>query len=141
MHRRGQETYRNADYAIHVVGAPPSNWSDLYHALLRMPWWLALSGIVFVYLALNVLFALGYLVVGGIANAHHGSFSDAFYFSVQTMGTIGYGSMYPVGRAANVLVVIESVAGLLVTALATGLVFARFSQTRARVAFSSRVAI
>jgi hypothetical protein len=87
------------------------------------------------------LFAIAYLIAGGVANAAPGSFADAFFFSVQTMGTIGYGSMYPASRAANVVVVAESVAGLLVTALATGLVFARFSQLRPRVAFSSRIAI
>jgi inward rectifier potassium channel len=57
------------------------------------------------------------------------------------MGTIGYGSMYPASRGANVLVVAESLSSLVVVALATGLVFARFSRTRARVVFSSRVAV
>lgn len=128
-------------YRIHVVGAPRAGMRDLYHALLRVPWWAALSLIVGAYLALNAIFAGLYLLAGGITNAEQGSFLDAFFFSVQTMGTIGYGSMYPVSRMANVLVVAESVVGLVVTALATGLVFVRFSQTRARVAFSHHAAI
>jgi hypothetical protein len=57
------------------------------------------------------------------------------------MGTIGYGAMYPAGEAANVLVVIESITGLLVTALATGLVVAKFGRTTARVAFIDRAPI
>jgi len=77
----------------------------------------------------------------GIANAAPGSFADAFFFSVQTMGTIGYGSMYPATRLPDAVVVAESDTGLVVTALATGLIFVRFSQTRVRVIFSSNVAI
>ena len=135
------ETYAGEGYEIRVVGGARHGLRDLYHGLLRVPWWAALATIVGAYLALNVLFAALYLEAGGIANAAPGSFADAFFFSVQTMGTIGYGSMYPASRAANVLVVAESVTGLVATALATGLVFARFSQTRARVLFSARAAI
>lgn len=142
MHRTPRpETYAGEGYEIRVVGGARQPLRDLYHGLLRVPWWAALSTIVGAYLALNVLFALLFLAMGGIANAAPGSFADAFFFSVQTMGTIGYGTMYPATRAANVVVVAESVTGLLATALATGLVFARFSQTRARVLFSTRAVI
>lgn len=136
-----REVYRNQGYEVRVVGVPPPRLRDVYHALLRVPGWAALCAIVAGYLVLNVAFAAAYLVVGGVANAAPGSFADAFFFSVQTMGTIGYGAMYPTTRAANALVVAESVAGLVATAVATGLVFARFSQTRARVLFSARLAV
>jgi inward rectifier potassium channel len=106
-----------------------------------MPWWAAFLIIVGGYLALNALFALLYMEVGGVTNVAPGSFLDDFFFSVQTMGTIGYGWMYPTTRAANALVVAESVTGLVITALATGLVFVRFSQPRGRVLFSRRVTI
>src|SRR4051812_40155195 len=92
-------------YSIRVIGAPPARFTDAYHALLRVPVWATLLIIVLGYLVLNVLFAAAYVDVGGIANAHPGSFVDAFFFSVQTMGTIGYGAMYPTTRAANSLVV------------------------------------
>lgn len=124
-----------------VIGAPPGTFRDLYHAFLRTPWWGALLGIVCAYLALNVCFAGGYVLIGGIANSRHGSLVDAFYFSVQTMGTIGYGAMYPVSPGANMLVVLESVTGLLVTALATGLVFAKFSLTTSRIVFTHEAVI
>jgi inward rectifier potassium channel len=91
--------------------------------------------------ALNAVFAGLYVWTGGVSGVEPGSFLDAFFFSVQTMGTIGYGAMVPVSRVAHALVVAESVTGLGITALATGLVFARFSQARARVVFSSRAAI
>jgi inward rectifier potassium channel len=136
-----RETFRTESYSIHIVGAPTPGLRDVYHALLRVPWWATLLVIVGGYLSLNVLFALLYLVVGGVAHARPGSVVDAFFFSIHTMGTIGYGAMYPESMAANVLVVAESVTGLVVLALATGLVFVRFSQTRARLIFSAKVAI
>src|SRR5204863_9261444 len=97
--------------------------------------------IVVLYFALNAAFAALYMAVGGIANARPGSFADAFFFSIQTMGTIGYGGMMPASRAANLVVSVESVVGLLVTALATGLVFSKFSRSAARIRFSRRVVI
>jgi inward rectifier potassium channel len=135
------ETVRTGAYSIHIIGAPVPGLRDLYHALLRVPWWAAFAVIVGGYLLLNLIFAGLYLWLGGIANARPGSFLDAFFFSVETMGTIGYGTMYPASTGANVLMVAESVTGLVVTALATGLVFVRFSQTRPRLVFSSRIAI
>jgi inward rectifier potassium channel len=135
------ETFRTSAYSIHVIGAPAPGLRDLYHALLRVPWWATLAIIVGGYSLLNGLFAALYLITGGIANARAGSVLDAFFFSVQTMGTIGYGTMYPASKAANLLVVAESVTSLVITALATGLVFVRFSQTRARLVFSANVAV
>ncbi len=135
------EVLRSEGYEIRVIGGPAAGLRDLYHSLLRVPWWATLVTIVGGYLLLNTLFAVLFVAVGGVANAKPGSFLDAFFFSVQTMGTIGYGTMYPATRLANAIVVVESVTGLVATALATGLVFVRFSQTRARVAFCSRVAI
>jgi inward rectifier potassium channel len=136
-----REIHRTQAYDIHILGAPRAGLRDLYHALLRLPWWAALATIVGGYLLLNTLFAAIYIAVGGIANSAAGSYGDAFFFSVQTMGTIGYGTMYPLSRAANLVMVAESVTGLVVTALATGLVFVRFSQTRPRLVFSTQAAI
>ena len=126
---------------VRVIGAKAQPARDFYHAALRAPWWLTILAIVVAFLSINALFALAYLSTGGVANAQHASFPDAFFFSVQTMGTIGYGAMYPTSRMANLLVVAESVTSLIITALATGLVFAKFSRSDARVAFSREVAI
>jgi inward rectifier potassium channel len=135
------EVVRGQGYEVRIEGGRPDGLRDLYHAFLRMHWAAALGTIAAAYLALNAAFALLYLMVGGVANAAPGSFLDAFFFSIETMGTIGYGTMYPVTRLANALMTVESVVGLMVVALVTGLVFARFSQTRARVAFSSRAVL
>jgi inward rectifier potassium channel len=130
-----------ADYEIHVVGDSRKPLRDFYYALLLLPWRATLATIALGFLGANAIFALGYLLTGGIANARPGAFADAFYFSVQTMGTIGYGAMYPETAAANALVVLESIVSLTLTALATGLVFAKFSRPTARVAFSREAVI
>jgi len=65
-----------------------------------------------------------------------GSFSDAFFFSVQTLATIGYGAMYPDSLASHILVSVEAIVGLLSTAMITGLAFAKFSRPRARILFT-----
>jgi inward rectifier potassium channel len=139
--KKRTEIVRTAGPNIRIFGAPPAALRDLYHVLLRVPWWAVFLVIVGSYLALNLVFALFYLWSGGVANVAPGSFADAFFFSVQTMGTIGYGAMHPTSTLANVLVVCESVTGLVLTALMTGLVFVRFSNTRSRLIFSAKAAI
>jgi inward rectifier potassium channel len=124
-----------------VVGAERHPFRDAYHALLRMGWAMTIVSIALAFLVLNAIFAGFYTFVGGIMHARPGNFADAFFFSVQTMGTIGYGAMYPETTGAHLLVVAESVVGLIVTALATGLVFAKFSLTRAIVAFTRNATI
>jgi inward rectifier potassium channel len=130
-----------ADYQIRVIGDRPAPLRDFYHALLRLPWSVTIAVIAGTFLVVNAVFAAGFVETGGVANARPGSFADAFFFSAQTMGTIGYGAMYPQSRAANVLVVVEAIAGLTLTALATGLVFSKFSRSTARVAFTREAVI
>ena len=130
-----------ADYEIRVIGQRRTPLRDFYHSLLELPWSATIAAISGAFLATNALFAEVYLLVGGVEHAARGSFLDAFFFSVQTMGTIGYGAMYPSSTAANVVVVIEAITSLLLTALSTGLVFAKFSRSTARVLFSRRAVI
>jgi inward rectifier potassium channel len=115
---------------------------DLYHWLLVEPWTQFFALVLVAYLGANLVFAFGYLSIGdGIEEARPGNFADAFFFSVQTMATIGYGKMAPRGLAANVLVTLEALVGLLGLALVTGLVFAKFSRPTARVLFSRNALI
>lgn len=119
------------------LGDSHSPWRDFYHLLLTISWPGFIALLSALYFAINTLFALAYLVGGNhIANARPGSFSDAFFFSVQTMASIGYGAMYPATLYGNWLVVIEALVGLLVIAMATGAIFARFSLPTARIIFS-----
>jgi inward rectifier potassium channel len=115
--------------------------SDLYFYLTTVSWPVLLAITAAVFAFINCLFAIGYMMDGGVANARPGWFGDAFFFSVQTMATIGYGTMAPRSIGSNVLVSIEAMSGLVALAVVTGLVFARFSRPTARVRFSRVMAI
>jgi inward rectifier potassium channel len=107
-----------------------------------LPWWAFLLGLAFVYLGLNVLFATLYLRGdGAIANARPGAFSDAFFFSVETLSTIGYGQMSPATLYGNVVMTVEALFGLTLLAVVAGLVFARVSRPTARVIFSKAAVV
>jgi inward rectifier potassium channel len=116
-------------------------YTDVYHSWLRAPWRLALAAVTVLYLAVNCLFAAAYLLVGGVENLGPRSYSDAFFFSVQTIATIGYGHMVPISMAANLLVTLESLVGLIGVAMATGLMFAKFARPTARVLWSDVVVV
>jgi inward rectifier potassium channel len=131
---------RKGQFALNVIrlGISRLHFADLYHWLLTLSWPRFFILIWLSYVLTNSLFALAYLAGGDcIANARPGSFKDAFYFSVQTMATIGYGSMYPRTDYANTIVCIQALFGLWGVAMVTGLAFARFSRPTARVMFSS----
>jgi inward rectifier potassium channel len=112
-------------------------WNDQYHSALSMPWWGFLLLAAAVYLLTNLLFAGLYLLQpDAISHVGPGDFANAFFFSVQTMATIGYGQLIPQTVYANILVTIEALIGMLMIALTTGLLFARFSRPTARILFS-----
>ncbi|MEM9536876.1 MAG: ion channel [Cyanobacteria bacterium P01_A01_bin.3] len=114
---------------------PP--WRDLYHLLMTMPWSGFFAATFLLYVVGNGLFALLYLLdTNGIANAQPHSFWDAFFFSVQTMASLGYGAMHPTSFYTNMVVTVEALAGLLGLATITGMVFARVSRPTARVLFT-----
>ena len=118
-----------------------------YHLLVTLSWPGFFVVVVSGYLLANLLFSLGYLAcgpgaIGGLPPAYFGGvFGRAFFLSVETIGTIGYGNVYPIGVAANVLVMVESLSGLLVLALGTGILFARFSRPTAAIVFSDRAIV
>jgi inward rectifier potassium channel len=136
--KRKQRTFHpeGADYEVRIVGGRPRPLRDFYHALLQLSWWAMVATICGVFVLANAVFAAAYMFVGGIEHAAPGSFLDAFFFSIQTMGTIGYGAMFPGSTAANTIVVVESITSLLLTALSTGLVVAKFSRPTARLVFT-----
>lgn len=124
-----------------VVNARPHPLRDAYHSVLRMRWAWLLALIAAFLLVVNLVFALAYTAIGGVTGAAPGSFRDAFFFSVETMGTIGYGAMYPTATATHAVVTLESIVSIIATALVTGIVFARFSQSTGQLVFSDKAAI
>jgi inward rectifier potassium channel len=133
---------RDGKLQIEGLGAWYSYWQDPYHLLLTIPW-LGFAAIVSgSYLIVNVIFACLYLAGGDCLNgAKPGSFLDAFFFSVHTLGSIGYGVISPKNHYANVIVTLEAITSLLAIAVVTGLAFARFSKPTDRVIFSDVVTI
>jgi inward rectifier potassium channel len=124
------------------LGQPQSPFRDLYHRLLTMRWRSFLGLTAGLYLLANAGFAGLYLLgENPIANARPGSFADAFFFSVQTLATIGYGALYPRTLYANLLVTVESLLGMIAVATIAGIVFARVSRPTARVQFSRNAVV
>ncbi len=130
---------RQEDGRFHIegLGLWHSYWRDPYHLMLTIPWIGFFTLISGAYVGLNALFALLYLAGGDCLNgARLGSFEDAFFFSVQTLASIGYGVISPKTTYANGIVTLEAITSLWAIALVTGLAFARFSKPTARVVFS-----
>ncbi|MBI1807428.1 MAG: hypothetical protein HYR76_10305 [Ignavibacteria bacterium] len=147
--QQSRKRFLNRDGSFNVTrrGLSFFRSQNTYHSLLTMSWLKFFSLIILAYFLTNVVFAIGYVLCG--SDALHGAegrslseqLLEAFFFSVQTLATIGYGKMSPNGIAANILVAIEALAGLLGFALATGLLFARFSRPSASIVYSRHAVI
>ncbi|MHA6204732.1 ion channel [Dyella soli] len=115
---------------------------DIYHYALTIRWptFFALAATIFV--LVNVLFASLYqLGAQAIANRYPDNFAGAFFFSVETLATVGYGDMHPQSVYGHVVATVEIFVGMLNLALVTGLVFARFSRPRAKMIFADHPVI
>jgi inward rectifier potassium channel len=124
------------------VGLSSNPWTDVYHRLLTMSWPRFFGLLFAAFLVVNGLFAAGYASLGdGIESARPGSLADSFFFSVQTLATIGYGKMAPRSTAANLLVSVEALVGMIGLAVTTGVVYGRFARPTARVLFSDAAVI
>jgi len=110
---------------------------DPYHVAVTLSWPQFLAALLGLYLAVNLVFATLYTIVpGAITNARHGNFIDAFFFSFETLATVGYGEMYPGGLYGHIVSCAEIVCGLAFTAILMGLTFVRFSRPRAKFVFA-----
>ena len=128
----------NGRFHILGLGNWYAYWRDPYYMLLTVPWQVFFLITIGVYGLANAL-AAGLFLLGGdgtIINAKPGSFTDAFFFSVQTSASIGYGVMSPGTTYAHLLVSLEAIISLVGIAVLTGLAYARFSRPTAQVLFS-----
>jgi inward rectifier potassium channel len=130
---------RDGTFNVHRHGLKFWTQLNAYHALLTMSWWKFNTLLAVSYFGFNLLFAWAYILCGpgalrGDESRH--PFTQAFLFSVETFSTVGYGNVVPANQAANVTMVIEIFAGLASVALATGLLFARFSRPTAEIIYS-----
>lgn len=138
---------RNGTFNVRRVGL--GFWQSLsaYHYFLTIAWSRFLLWVAGAYAVANALFAFGYLLCGpgaltGFDRESMGQrWLTAFFFSVHTLATIGYGNIAPLSTAANVLVIVESLVGLLGFALIAGIMFARFARPTAQIVFSRKALI
>jgi inward rectifier potassium channel len=128
-------------FQVQTVGRRWAPWEDVYHTILDLSWTAYFALIALAFVGANALFAGLYLLEpGSIANAHD-TFGEAFFFSVQSLATIGYGTMAPATLYGHLLVTVEALSGLLGFALVTGATFSKFSRPTARVIFSKNVVV
>jgi inward rectifier potassium channel len=125
---------------IRARGQDVSLFEDLYHKVLGLRWWRFFAYVATGWLGANLLFATLYAAQPGCVTNATG-FEEAFYFSVQTFATIGYGAMAPATRYGHVVVVLEALFGTLGVALLAGVTFAKFARPTARVLFSDKVVV
>jgi inward rectifier potassium channel len=138
---------RDGSFNVERKGLPWLESISPYHVLLTMRWGQFFLLAFGCYMLANITFAFGYLACGpdGLASTSPGvsqyPFWRAFFFSVETLSTIGYGNIVPINFPANVLVTFEAMTGLAGFAIVTGLLFARISRPTARLLFSSHAVV
>ncbi len=147
--RGSQKRLLNRDGSFNVIrfGLRPFASLSIYHWSLSASWPRFLGMLAVAYFAINTLFAFGYILCGvdalqgELVNSAAAVFMRAFFFSVQTFATIGYGHVIAVGTASNILVTLEAFLNIVGVALSTGVVFARFSRPTAKIIYSRQAVV
>jgi inward rectifier potassium channel len=133
----GGRRVRVRDREIMVFGLEHPFWQDVYYYALTSRWPVFFLVIAVIFLLFNLAFASLYMMGDvPIANMAPDNFLGAFFFSVETLATVGYGDMHPQTNYAHIIATIEIFVGMASVALATGVIFARFSRPRSRVIFA-----
>ncbi len=141
--KRGRTMQVRADaFEVRKRGVSRFDFRDPYHGALTASWPLFLAVLLALEVGINFVFAGLYLLrPGSIANAAPGSFADAFFFSIETWATVGYGAMSPATIYGHALATLEIFCGMGTTALATGMTFVRFSRPRHKFLFADNAVI
>jgi inward rectifier potassium channel len=139
----------NTDGSANIIrkGEPKFNLINIYHSLVSMNWWRFNLLIIVFYSVLNLFFASLYYIFTpeGIRGMEYTNeferFMEIFYFSAQSLTTVGYGRLYPSGHLCSALASIEALIGLMGFALATGLLYGRFSRPTAKLLYSKNIIV
>lgn len=132
---------RDGSFAMERQGISTGPIKDVYHQILSLSWHWFLILLIGVYVGINFIFALLYTCIPNGISGTSDTLLDHFFFAVETMSTVGYGAMAPQTPLAHALMVAQSIIGFLLTAVSTGLMFAKFSRVKAEVLFSHHVLI
>jgi inward rectifier potassium channel len=142
VHRRKGASLLIGGYAIKKTGVARFDWRDPYYFAVALSWPRFLLSLIALFAAINLGFGLLYLIrPGSLANAHPGSLSDAFFFSLETATTVGYGDLYPADHYGRVVAGCEMMVGVAFTALTTGLLFVRFSRPKAQIRYARNAVV
>ncbi len=128
-------------FKIIQKNSPERRYLDLYHNLLETSWLSVLIIFIFHYLFINFIFAIFYYAVPGSISTADQDFKSAFFFSVHTFSTVGYGVIAPMNLYGNIVVIFEIMTGVISMAVTTGLVFAKFSRPSAKIIYSKNLLI
>jgi inward rectifier potassium channel len=124
------------------LGIRRFDFRDPYHVTVSLSWPSFILAMVACWLTINLVFALLYVLrPGDVVNARPGSFSDVFFFSIETLATVGYGVMAPATLYGHIVSAAEIVTGTAFTAIVTGLLFVRFSRAKAKILYSDNLVI
>ncbi len=138
----GTMRIRVGAFTMTKTGASRYDLTDPYHIAVSQSWPGFLLIFAVLEVTINFIFAGLYLLQpGSIANAHPGSLADAFFFSLETLATVGYGVMAPQTFYAHIITSVEIICGMAFVAIMTGLTFVRFSRPRAKVLYAESVVV
>lgn len=125
-----------------TYGLPRRPWQDLYHLFMTVSWPTLFASYAGFFALFNLIFAALYQAQpADIANLNPGGYWGRFFFSVETLATVGYGDMHPQTVYAHVIASIEIFTGMMSLALITGMMFARFSRPTARILFARHAVV
>jgi inward rectifier potassium channel len=143
----GRFVNRDGTFNVRKEGVPIFRRFSLFHTMLNLPSWKFFGALFVFYLVVNFIFACIYFTIGRpefqgiLADTSWGLFKEMFFFSTETYTTVGYGRVNPIGNMANSVSAIESMLGFLSFAIATGLLYGRFSRPKAFLFFSRQALI
>ena len=137
--RRGEKSalINMGKYSLTKKGVSNYDWADPYGMAVRLGWRRFLATLVGIYVLVTSIFALAYMAFpNAVANSRPGSFADHFFFSLETLATVGYGELYPATFYGHCVATVEILTGVFFSAILTGLIFVRFSKPRAKFVFA-----
>jgi len=143
----GRFINKDGSYNLVKEGMPFQKRFSIFHDMLNLPLWKFITVIFLFFICINFIFTVIYFMIGpeqlnGLTMGSNWKiFREIFYFSTQTFTTVGYGHVNPAGDGANIVAAIEALTGFLSLAIATGLIYGRFSKPRSYLAFSHHALI